>query len=134
MSFKLKEKNLSNKVFVDSCGISSYHVGCQVNSKMKHFASLRGIELDHIAKKFDPVFLEVFDYIFAVDNEVKEFILSYSSPENKDKIYLATAFSQKFQGKEIPDPYYGGGEGFIDSIDMAEDCCSSILETLFSDK
>ncbi|MCX6990963.1 MAG: low molecular weight phosphotyrosine protein phosphatase [Chlamydiae bacterium] len=133
MKVKLKERGLSDKVFVDSCGTSSYHVGCQVNAKMKHFASLRGIELDHIAKKFDPVFLDAFDYIFAVDSEVKEFLLSYSSPENKDKIFLATAFSQKCQGNDIPDPYYGGEEGFIDSIDMAEDCCLSILEALFTE-
>jgi protein-tyrosine phosphatase len=134
MKLQLKERGLSDKVFVDSCGTSSYHVGCQANAKMKHFASLRGIELNHIAKKFDPVFLEAFDYIFAVDHEVKDFLLSYSNSENKHKIYLATAFSKKFQGKEIPDPYYGGEEGFIDSIDMAEDCCSSIVATLFDVK
>ena len=134
MKLQLKERDLSGKVFVDSCGTSSYHAGCPVNAKMKHFASLRGIELNHIAKKFDPVFLDAYDYIFAVDNEVKEFILSCSSPENKHKIYLATAFSKKFSNREIPDPYFGGEDGFIGSIDMAEDCCLSIVETLFNVK
>ena len=131
MKVKVKQRDLSDKIFVDSCGTSSYHVGCKANASMRHFAALRGIEIEHIAKKFDPVFLETFDYIFAVDNEVKEFILSYSRPENKDKIFLATAFSKKFLNKEIPDPYYGGEDGFIFSIDMAEDCCEFLLESLF---
>ena len=126
----IEEKGLTKEVFVDSCAISSYHAGCRADHRMRHHARQRGIEIDHVAKVFDPAFLEEFDYIFAVDSEVKEYLLSHSTKGNARKIYLATAFSEYYSMDEIPDPYYGDGNGFLLTLDMAYDCCLSILKRI----
>jgi protein-tyrosine phosphatase len=133
MKQMIKEKGLSQEVFVDSCAISSYHIGCKADHRMRLHAKQKGIEIDHIAKMFDPVFLDAFDYIFAVDNEVKKHLLSHSTPKNKHKIYLATAFSKQYPFEEIPDPYYGGEKGFHFTLDMAYDCCLCILSKIVKD-
>lgn len=130
MKALVKAKGLDKEIFVDSCGTSSYHIGCKANIHMSRVAKQQGVEIDHIAKLFDPVFLDVFDYIFAVDYEVREYLISHSTKENIHKIHLATAYSKKYPSEEIPDPYYGGDRGFILSFEMAEDCCQSILDKI----
>lgn len=133
MQQMIEEKGLTKKIFVDSCAISSYHVGCKADHRMRHHARQKGVEIDHIAKIFDPVFLDAFDYIFAVDNEVKEYLLSHSTQENAHKIHLATAFSEYYRMDEIPDPYYGDGNGFLLTLDMSYDCSLSILKRIEKD-
>jgi len=130
MKSLIKQKGLEKKIFADSCAISSYHVGCKADARMRHCSQLKGITIDHTAKLFDPVFLDAFDYIFAVDEEVKEFLLSYATDKNAHKIFLVTAFSQKYHLEEMPDPYYGGDRGFEHVLDMAGECCHTILKKI----
>ena len=52
------------------------------------------------------------------------------SEEDQRRIYMMTAFSQKYKNQEVPDPYYGGTDGFEHVLDMLEDSCAGLLKEI----
>jgi protein-tyrosine phosphatase len=116
-------------ITVDSCGVGWFHLGDPPDARMAEAARKRSIIFDHSAQEFQERFFDEFDLILAVDQDILEQLkLQATSPERLDKLRLATAFSKKFHGQEIPDPYYLGATGFDYVMDMAEDIAAGILE------
>lgn len=125
---KVDKAGLSNRFHIDSCAVTSYHVGESVDPRMYAVAKEHGIIIEHRAKLFEMSYFSSFDYIFAVDSEVKEILLDMASnPVQKQKVHLATEFSQRFKDKAIPDPYYGKDQRFAYVFEIANDSCESIL-------
>ena len=118
------------ELYVDSCGVGWVHVGERPDPRSFAAASSRGILLDHHAQQFQPHFFHVFDHIFAVDETIVEQLKFQAAPEYREKIELATAYSKKYRGKEIPDPYYHSDNGFNDVMEMILDSCEGILRVL----
>lgn len=128
----LSEKmELSEALTVQSCGMGDWHVGQLPDERMREASQLRGINLTSRAQQFRPEFLIEFDYILAVDKEVLADLYRYAeNPEQKAKIHLVTEFSKSYFNKEIPDPYYYGGNAFELVLDMLEDSCEGLLQHL----
>jgi protein-tyrosine phosphatase len=127
---KLKNNDLEAKIQVDSCGIIDYHVGEKADARMRKHASKRGHEIKSIARQFNPEndFNE-FDYIIVMDDDNLNDIHKLD-PEKKHrhKVHKMTDFSQKATHYDhIPDPYYGGTDGFEIVIDMLEDACEGLV-------
>lgn len=130
----LNDKNPALKIYVESCGIGDWHVGRGADSRMKETAALRGIKLDGKAQQFDNAFFYAFDLILASDREVQHFLHHYAQPDQKSKIHLMTEFSPTYHGQDVPDPYYGGAQGFDHVMDILEDSCVGLIEFLRSKK
>jgi protein-tyrosine phosphatase len=128
---KAVEIGLQDKVHVESCGLGDWHINQPPDERMRQAAKKRGIELNSRAQQFRTPFFDQFDLILAADNEVLlPLIKATKTAEEKDKVMLMTAFSEQYKNKEVPDPYYGGEDGFEFVLDMLEDVSNGIIEEI----
>lgn len=124
-------ENLDDKIFIDSAGTIGYHEGQEADSRMKDHAKRRKYDLTHIARKIKKEDFDKFDYIITMDNDNYNNVLEYCGEnEMKSKIYKMTSFCNYYTAKEVPDPYYGGSDGFEFVIDLLEDACYGLLKKI----
>lgn len=122
------QKGVEDRFFVDSCGIGWSRLGQRPDPRLFEVAKQRGILIDHRAQQFQDEYFVVFDRIFVVDLILFEQLkFRAKSPEEASKIALATAFSQKFKGEPIADPYYMSPTGFHEIMDIIIDSCEGLL-------
>jgi protein-tyrosine phosphatase len=135
MNHLIKEVGLTNRILCDSAGTSSYHIGSPPDRRMVAAASKRGISMQGQARQFQQVDFEAFDLILAMDKENYEDIL-YLDPSRKyqHKVRLMCEFCTRYTLKEVPDPYYGGAEGFNRVIDLLLDACEGLLKYIVSEQ
>jgi protein-tyrosine phosphatase len=119
------------QLHVESCGLGDWHLGNLPDQRMREAAKNRGIILTSRAQTFHSSFFDRFDMILAADHKVLNEIYRWSrTPDHKAKVHLITHFSKCYPNVEIPDPYYEGESGFEHVLDMIEDACEGILESL----
>jgi protein-tyrosine phosphatase len=128
MNHLISEAGLSTKIICDSAGTSGYHVGAAPDRRMSMAAKKRGLKLIGQSRQLKPVDLQSFDLILTMDRENYQDIL-YLDREGKyeDKIRMICDFATEKADKEIPDPYYGGADGFDYVIDLLYDACAGLL-------
>lgn len=131
----VEQEELNGQIEADSSGTIDYHKGEPADPRMKSFAEKREVIINHIARKFDPEidFMEN-DYIVTMDNEnYRDVIALDKERKYRNKIYKMSEFAQKIKFKEVPDPYYGGPDGFETVLDILEDACKGLLEQIKDD-
>lgn len=129
----VEERGLSEKFYIDSCGVEDTFLGAPADQRMRLAAKKRGIALNHKAQLFEDSFFAVFDYIFVVNKEVLQLLSSRApSPEMRAKIHLATHYSSRYRDQEIPDPYYGDADAFDHTLEIAEDSARGLLAHFIS--
>jgi protein-tyrosine phosphatase len=129
-----EKEGLSDMFFIDSAGTSAYHVGEPADKRMRKHASMRNIELTSRSRKFIQSDFENFDYILAMDyDNYQDIIHLDKSGAHHKKVFMMNDFSQKHKGADVPDPYYGGADGFERVLDMLEDSCLGLLEWVKKD-
>lgn len=112
MKHKLKLLGMDGKLIVDSCGTSNYHIGDLPDSRTRHNAEKNGIILNHKGRQLSSRDLDDFDFILAMDRSNHSNIISLArNDEAKEKVKLMREFDPH-DGDEVPDPYYGGEDGF----------------------
>lgn len=129
MNHLIEQRGLQDQIICDSAGTSSYHIGSPPDRRMTAAASKRGIMLRGRARQFDRPDFEEFDLILAMDAENYRNILALD-PKGTDrhKVKLMCDFSRSHPDREVPDPYYGGPEGFNYVIDLLLDACTGLLD------
>jgi protein-tyrosine phosphatase len=129
MNHLIEQADLSGQITCDSAGTSSYHIGSPPDRRMTAAAVKRGIAMKGRARQFQAADFEKFDLILAMDKENYLDILALDSQQKYgDKVKLMCDFATRHQVKEVPDPYYGGREGFEKVIDLLLDACEGLLE------
>ncbi|MEB3282910.1 MAG: low molecular weight protein-tyrosine-phosphatase [Lyngbya sp.] len=129
MNHLIDQAHLGGRISCDSAGTSSYHIGSPPDARMTKAASLRGIVLKGEARQFHVVDFEKFDLILAMDYDNYESILDLDrTGQYQHKVKLMCEFCRYHQVKQVPDPYYGGPEGFNRVIDILLDACEGLLE------
>ena len=130
---KIKDRDLENFFVVDSAGTGGWHVGNLADQRMRETALSRGIELTSRSRKIEESDLYEFDHILVMDNEnldaVKSLIKDHKNSVNS-KIKLILSYSRKSQLDEVPDPYYGGQNGFDMVIDLLDDAIDGLIDSL----
>jgi protein-tyrosine phosphatase len=129
----VEKAGLSARIEIDSAGTEGWHSGKLPDQRMRQAASTRGITLDHRARQFKAVDLERFDLILAMDRDNERNIRALDR-ENRHaaKIRLFCDFCTDHSEREVPDPYYGGPEGFEHVLDLIEDGCEGLLREVKS--
>ena len=125
-------EGITDQMEIDSAGTTAYHVGEAADERMKAHALKREYYLNSISRKFDPnTDFDHFDYIIGMD-ELNIQALKQMARNQKDleKISLMTDYSMEWNYHEIPDPYYGGEEGFQLVLDLLEDSCEGLAKHL----
>ncbi|MDA8743674.1 low molecular weight phosphotyrosine protein phosphatase [Rubripirellula amarantea] len=121
-------------VEVDSAGTHGYHVGERADVRMRTASESRGYELKSIARKVEPSDLqrERFDLVLAMDSE-NHAILVEMAGGIKPHIRMFSDYLDDTWPTDVPDPYYGEEDGFGEVLDMLEEGCPVILETLIGE-
>ena len=129
---KLLDRNLGSRIELDSAGTHGYHVGEAPDQRAQAAARRRGYDLSTIRSR--QVVIEDFDYydlILAMDRNCLESLLQLCPPDRQSRVTLFMRFAKNFERDEVPDPYYGLGEGFDLVLDMIEDASLGLIENLF---
>jgi len=125
------ERGLLDRLEIDSAGTIGYHAGEPADSRMRATASRRGISLDSISRRIRPSDLEKFDYILAADKDnLFDLHALDHKGANREKIRLLTDYHPDASVTSVPDPYYGGAEGFELVLDLVDSCCTSLLDEI----
>ena len=134
----LAREGLADQFVVDSAGTGSWHVGKPADRRMLAAADKRGIALPSRARQIDPADLGRFDRILTMDNDnlaAVEALARQGRPApgtEQALIEPITRHCRRFRSQEVPDPYYGGEEGFEQVLDLLEDACGGLLDQLKS--
>lgn len=124
------DRNLSDRYEVQSSGTCAYHAGEQSDSRMRMTAQERGVVIKHRARQILRCDLEEYDYIFAMDrNNYRNIKRLSANEELLSRVRLFRDYDPEGPG-DVPDPYYGGQDGFNDVYKIVERTCSNILDLM----
>ena len=125
-------RGIQDKYEVDSAGTIAYHVGERPDSRMRDVAADRGVVYSGSARQFARDDFDRFDLIIAMDKANKSSLLNWAvSPGQEDKIRLMRDFDPEAGADaDVPDPYYGGPDGFITTFDIIKRACEGLMEEL----
>ena len=127
---QIKSQGLEEQFVVDSAGTGAWHSGNKADSRMRKAALSRGINIKSRARKITINDLEKFDLILTMDNsnfeEVNRLSLDCIA-KNKAEIHPILSFAKDIDLIEVPDPYYGGENGFEKVLDLLEDAIKGLL-------
>jgi protein-tyrosine phosphatase len=126
------ERDLSDYFEVDSSGTSAYHVGQSANSKSQRTAQSHGITLHSKARRFKTFDLDYFDLILGMDDENFANIQRMASEKHAHKIGRMRDFDPQPDDGQVPDPYYGGQDGFENVFQVVKRSCQHLLDELES--
>ena len=122
------QQGRDEEVFIDSAGTIGYHEGNPADSRMRKHAAKRGYELLSRSRKISDDDTDRFDLVIAMDRQNQEDILAIDPQATN--VRLLSAFLDDSWPVDVPDPYYGGSEGFETVLDMIEAACPGILSEL----
>ena len=127
----IQDKGMVNHFIVDSAGTHAYHVGEQSDTRSQQMARSRGIDLSKIrARKVVQSDFEHFDHILAMDSDNYHILLTESPEQYRHKIKLFLDYAPERKEKDVPDPYYGGQNGFAHVFDLVEDASKGFYDSV----
>ena len=128
----LESKVNSDTIFVDSAGTAAYHVGNLPDERSIDVARKYGINItQQRARKFTVNDFDNFDYIYAMDTSNYQNILMLARDKNDEaKVQLILNEIHPNTNKSVPDPYYGGQQGFENVYKMLDEACEIISKKL----
>jgi protein-tyrosine phosphatase len=125
----IQEKEMAHLFDVDSAGTHAYHVGNPADSRSLQAAQSRGIDMStHRARRLEALDYDIYDYILAMDRDNYDLILADCPRLHVEKVRLYLSFAPQLGRDEVPDPYYGGAQGFDHVLDLVEAAAHGFLE------
>lgn len=127
----LKNKGMNEIVHIDSAGTHDYHVGEPPDPRAQRAALRRGVDLSDLrARKVGAADFEQFDLLLAMDRDNLSQLQGVCPRPNLPKLDLFMRYSTRFEGEDVPDPYFGGERDFGLVLDMVEDAATGLIEVL----
>lgn len=125
------EAGLQTAVTVDSAGTHAYHVGEAPDPRALAAAKRRGVDLSDLrARQITAEDYEEFDLILAMDWENLALMQQQCPRHLKHKLHLLMRYAGEHDAATVPDPYYGGSDGFNTVLDYVEDACQGLVEVV----
>jgi protein-tyrosine phosphatase len=115
------ERGLTHRFRIDSAGTHAYHIGNPPDRRAQAAAAGRGIDLSRLrARQVGVADFESFDYILAMDQENYDDLNVLCPTGKADRVGLFLEYAPQLGVQEVPDPYYGGAQGFERVLDLVE--------------
>jgi protein-tyrosine phosphatase len=123
------EQSLDRLVDTDSAGTHAYHTGSAPDPRAVKAAARRGVDLSDLrARQVRLEDFSEFDYLLAMDKDNLELLMDMApAPELRHKVRLFLEFAPDVAAIEVPDPYYGGANGFERVLDLVEAASGGLL-------
>jgi len=129
MAKLVADAGLSDRITIDSAGTGAYHIGELPDARSRKHAARRGVELVHRARQFTAADFERFDLVIAMDANNLRHLRLLAGGRDPSRVVLLRSFDPTADdGAEVPDPWYGGGEGFEEVLDQCERACAGLLD------
>ena len=127
-------EGLTDRFLIDSAGTHAYHVNKPPDQRAQNAARARGIDISGLrARQVDHSDFNEFDYLLVMDRENYD-TLKYVCPKSQlQKLSLLLDYAPDQPIREVPDPYYGGAQGFESVLDLVEEACQGLLARLRDD-
>jgi protein-tyrosine phosphatase len=129
----LREQGLEDAVEVDSAGVGDWHAGSPPDERATAAARARGVTLTGSARMIAPRDFEDYDLILAADRSNVRDLETVTPPGARARIHLLREFDPDAEGApdlDVPDPYYGGPDGFERVLDLVDAACRGLLDHL----
>ena len=131
----VQRAGLADSIEIDSAGIGDWHVGELPDPRTRAVAERRGLKLVSRARQVIPDDLEQFDYVVAMDEENLRGLRRLRADAGPDtQVRRLREFDREADALDVPDPYYGGDDGFERVHDMVERACAGLLEHIRSER
>lgn len=123
------ESGLEDRIFIDSAGTGDWHIGRGPDDRAAAAALGRGYDLSElVARQVSAADFEEFHYVLAMDRQNLRDLESMKPSDYDGHLGLFLKFAQSWDVDEVPDPYYGGAEGFQTVLDMVEEASRGLLQ------
>jgi protein-tyrosine phosphatase len=127
----IKTQQLPAHFEINSAGTHAYHIGEQPDYRAQQAAQTRGINLSHQrARKVIYADFEDYDYLLVMDDDNYQTLSNYCPAQYQHKIHYFLDYAPELNCREVPDPYFGGDNGFEKVLDMIETASTGFLHTL----
>jgi len=131
---KVADSGLSESVRIDSAGTGHWHVGKPADRRASQVAASKGIEMaDLRARQVDLGDLIAFDYVLAMDEANFQDLKAMALPEHHAKIHRFLDFAPQYEETQVPDPYYGGADGFEWVFELVEAASDGLIAQIEQD-
>jgi protein-tyrosine phosphatase len=125
----VEDAGLAENILIDSAGTHDYHIGEPPDLRAQRAAGRRGYEMGALrGRQVEEGDFRRFDYVLAMDRANLAILQRLAPPESRARVQLFLDYARHHDGREVPDPYYGGAEGFERVLDMAEDAAQGLLQ------
>jgi protein-tyrosine phosphatase len=132
MRHLVKQEGLQGQIELRSGGTGDWHVGKPADRRSREVGSRRGVPLEGVARQFGRADFADADYVLAMDASNRDDLLRLAPDDaNRAKVKLLRSFDPESPpGAEVPDPYYGGPQGFDQVFEICEAACRGLLDHL----
>ena len=125
----INDEELEDRVEIDSAGTIGFHAGNPADARMSAAAANRGYKLTSRARQIKGKDLNKFDLVITMDDENYSNVLALASNEKeREKVRNFCDYCREHTDTSVPDPYYGGADGFEHVLDLLEDGCANLLK------
>jgi len=129
--YRVAAAGLGERFVIDSAGTHGYHVGEPPDARSMEFAAKRGYDLSaQRSRKVAASDFEKFDHVLAMDHDNLRLLEAECPPKHRHKLGLFMAHAASSASDVVPDPYYGGGQGFDLVLDYIEDASDGLIAAL----
>ena len=129
----VNQEGHSDWIKTDSAGTHAYHIGEQPDRRSQQVARTRGIDLSDLrGRQAITQDFHEFDYILAMDNDNYHNLQRLCPAGFEDKLHMFLDFCQDFSETQVPDPYYGGDQGFEHVFDLVESASQGLLKEILT--
>ncbi len=119
---------LAERIAIDSAGTHDYHIGEAPDPRTRQAASRRGYDMSALrGRQVGAEDFSRFDYVLAMDENNLAILNRLRPRDAESHLGLFLEFADRREEREVPDPYYGGADGFERVLDMVEDAAEGLL-------
>jgi protein-tyrosine phosphatase len=132
MRHLVEQAGLTDRIIIDSAGLGDWHVGGPRDSRSQKVGRKRGMALEGVARQFQAGDFDRFDHVLAMDRQNRAGLLALAPDDAaRAKVRMLRSFDPASPpDAEVPDPYYGGPQGFDQVFDICEAACRGLLAHL----
>lgn len=124
-------EGLSERILIDSAGTHAYHVGNPPDPRSQKTAQRHGLDLSQQrARQVKGADFDEFDYVIAMDQENLAILHSQADAQQREKIRLFLDYAPQLPEREVPDPYYGGADGFEHVYRLVDAASRGLLQAI----
>ena len=127
---KIRERGVESQFVIDSAGTGGWHAGEPPDPRVRKVASGRGIKIAGSARQIRREDFDKFDLLICMDDENRDFVLGMGAPKHKVRLLLEC--DPDATCREVPDPYYGGPDGFEHVFNLVDSACGALLNELIA--